>query len=131
MKVRNGFVSNSSSSSFVALVPKAEWSNIIVGLSDLEMAAIETLIKNKTFCGIDCIEYKSMSGNYSSFDYANMDEIRERAKELASQNNRTVPEEELEEDYIMDSVYEGTSKVEKAASALGKAGKAFTSSQEF
>lgn len=131
MKVRSGFVSNSSSSSFVALIPKTEWVGIIAGLSDIEMAAIETLIKDKTFCGVDCVEYKAMSGNYDSFEYSDMGAIINRAKDLAKQNGRTIPDEDLDEDNIMELVYEGTSKIETAAHKLGKANRAFTSSQEF
>lgn len=131
MKIRNGFVSNSSSSSFVALIPKTEWSSVVAGLSDIELAAIETLIRDATFCGTDCIEYKSMSGNYNSFDYADWDYIKERALELATQNGRTIPNEDFEKDIISDLVYEGTNKVENAACKLSKANKAFVSSQEF
>ena len=61
MKVRTGFVSNSSSSSFVALVEKEAHEQALQSLPELYRELIlENGLEEVTFCGISCI---SVHGN--------------------------------------------------------------------
>jgi len=69
MKIRSGFVSNSSSSSFVAWVPKEEWETLKQTFDSLEMAIAEYLTDTSNVFGQECISFHSVSGNYDSFEY--------------------------------------------------------------
>jgi hypothetical protein len=129
MKIRNGFVSNSSSSSFVALVPKIDWQSMIATMSPIEQAAVESLSGDTTFCGIECVDYACNSGNDDSLEYADWDKIRERAKELAAAKGITLPEEDLEDDSIRSLAYDASHKLKSEIRKLGK--KAYTCTQDW
>ena len=69
MKYRNGFVSNSSSSSFMILLRKEDYLEVYNNLSDLERDIVnflepETINK----FGIEFIKLSGMTGNYSSLE---------------------------------------------------------------
>jgi hypothetical protein len=69
MKIRMGFVSNSSSSSFVIFVKKSDFDKIQATLSDLEkdiLAFIEP--KNVKAFDMDLVKISYLSGNVDSFD---------------------------------------------------------------
>jgi len=68
MKIRQGFVSNSSSSSFVALIPAPEWESIISKIGIIELSVIKKYTNTVNFCGIECIKVHYIRGEYDSFD---------------------------------------------------------------
>jgi hypothetical protein len=55
MKTRNGFVSNSSSSSFVCVVRKEDHEKILSELSEKEKSLISGLFKESSFAGIPVV----------------------------------------------------------------------------
>jgi len=65
MKIRSGFVSNSSSSSFVMIVKKEAYENVFSNLSKLEQKLAEDLFKETNVFGELCMlieEYSDMGG---------------------------------------------------------------------
>lgn len=74
MKVRNGFVSNSSSSSFLVLVKKEGYDEWFNNLNLAQQQILNHLGKyNKDVFGTPCFSYEGSHGNYSSFDGFNFD----------------------------------------------------------
>lgn len=70
MKTRNGFVSNSSSSSFTVIVPKVAADKVMAKLSPYEKICVKYLRRNKTFMGNDISIFQGMSGStYDTFEY--------------------------------------------------------------
>jgi spore maturation protein CgeB len=64
MKIRTGFVSNSSSSSFVAVLTKETFDKFTASLSPIaQVVAKWSDIDNKTLDGTSMVIYLSMSGN--------------------------------------------------------------------
>ena len=70
MKTRQGFVSNSSSSSFVIVTTKEVATQAKVGLSPYELIVVEFLeSKVPPFCGNEIVLYHHTSGNQDVFEY--------------------------------------------------------------
>ena len=69
MKIRQGFVSNSSSSSFVIFVEKKDYDKIVAELSVLEKDILSAVSpeKIKAF-GKNLMKIGYMSGNYSTLE---------------------------------------------------------------
>jgi hypothetical protein len=69
MKVRQGFVSNSSSSSFMICLRKEDYKEVFNSLSKLEQELVKHLhpIDKKVF-GLDLKIISGTSGNYDSFE---------------------------------------------------------------
>ena len=69
MKTRNGFVSNSSSSSFVIVVPTETYDKVVATLSDLEKRMVKHMgSKSKTLFGKNISVISGVSGNYDSLE---------------------------------------------------------------
>lgn len=69
MKIRNGFVSNSSSSSFMIALKEEDFNEIYKGLSPLEKELVDHLgTEEKKAFGINLRVLSGMEGNYSSFE---------------------------------------------------------------
>ena len=68
MKIRNGFVSNSSSSSFVCIIRKEAFDKVIAKKGLLWKAFALQFFSKSTVLGIDCMYFEGMTGNYSTFD---------------------------------------------------------------
>ena len=71
MKIRNGFVSNSSSSSFVIVMKKKDFEGFYSQLDDVEKAIVNHVLDHTTY-KLDDQEFSVMSGvtgNESSFAY--------------------------------------------------------------
>jgi hypothetical protein len=69
MKIRSGFVSNSSSSSFVLFTSKENYDKVYKEFDALEKAVADYVSSNGgTFNGIPLIKLGYISGNYDSFE---------------------------------------------------------------
>jgi hypothetical protein len=68
MKTRNGFVSNSSSSSFVIIVPKKVADKVVNQYTPYEKEYINFVRKNKKFMGKDVSIFAGSTGSQNSWD---------------------------------------------------------------
>ena len=132
MKIRSGFVSNSSSSSFVALIPKAEWADIMMkNRSIIAQAVAGQLTSNVQFCGMDLIEFSFIEGNHDTFD-GSYESLAEDATRLAEEQNTIIPDEDLEEDTFQELVHDARSELQEAIEDLGKRGdRVYITEEEF
>lgn len=126
MKTRNGFVSNSSSSSFIALVPKDEWSNIIATLNPIEMIFVEKLTDDISFCGIDCVEYGYVNGNYDTFEFIDWEE----EQKVAEQISISLGASSLSIDDLQNIAYNVRDKIDSMLDKLSS-NKIYTHSEDF
>ena len=86
MKIRNGFVSNSSSSSFLVVMSAKDYQNILNDLNPLEVAIVEQAdSKRGSIGGQDLVMHSHITGNYSTLEGINNSYIIERAKEIADE----------------------------------------------
>jgi len=70
MKIRQGFVSNSSSSSFVYIMSKSDFEDSLSKMDDYQKEVIEKLRPSeKKFLGNDVVIISGCRGNSSSFDF--------------------------------------------------------------
>jgi hypothetical protein len=77
MKIRLGFVSNSSSSSFLAVIKKEDWDKAIATLSDFTLRAIKDngcLSVCKVF-GMDAVSFSYMTGNIDFSEESDEEEV--------------------------------------------------------
>lgn len=113
MKTRNGFVSNSSSSSFVIVVPTTVVDEVIKDYTPYEKKFINFVRKNKEFMGVNISLFSGCTGNEDSWEY-NFDFTKKRDdmdedivdEEDIIQNNR---------DYFYEVWNEFIKKLKKAA----------------
>lgn len=134
MKIRHGFVSNSSSSSFLAIIPKADWETVMNGRSPLTKAVAEELISPAKFCGMDLIEFSYIAGQYDTFDDGGdcYESIAERAEELAKECGEPISEEDMQRDNFQALVYESRREITKALYDIEKLNsKVYTHTEEF
>ena len=76
-KYRNGFVSNSSSSSFVLIVMKSEHEQVLAKFTDFERAVIKYAMEEAILLGIpvmvfhelNIMDYSSVWGDGDQFEY--------------------------------------------------------------
>lgn len=123
MKIRNGFVSNSSSSSFLVLIVKDEYDSIINTVNPLTQAVVEQLSNSASFLGTECVAYNHMSGgSYCDFEWLSETECRKRAEEISKETGREYNEDDLE---FWQSVEEFEEKIDQ------KSDKVFTNSLDF
>jgi len=117
MKVRLGFVSNSSSSSFLALIPKKVFESICNNLTPFEEALVRQLVieYDIVFCSIPCCLYECRHGNHTFLDWINSEEVIKDAKVIAK--SRGIAYNKNDE-YHLSKVEE---KIEQKMSDLEKA----------
>lgn len=99
MKIRSGFVSNSSSSSFVMFVQKEDYDKVFETLDDLEKDIIKHINPREVNAfGKKLIKIGCISGNYSSFEDYNYDgDLTEEQKDYLENDGP---------DCIMDNIIE-------------------------
>ena len=131
MKIRHGFVSNSSSSSFVALVAEDDWKKMLKDKSPIIRAVAEYLSNRTRFHGMDLVEFEFVSGNYDSLggDDSAVETIQEHALEMAEEDGVIIPDEDLETNNFQDLVYDARREISKAIEKLGD--QAYTNEQDF
>jgi len=91
MKIRTGFVSNSSSSSFVAVLAKDDFNKLLETLTPVAKTVISYLqIENKKLNNTEMIVYSAIEGN-ASFDplFERVDKIEFLNKVLALADNNS------------------------------------------
>ena len=134
MKTRSGFVSNSSSSSYVIVVEKTEFDKLKATLTDLQkdiLAYLSGRGESQRFMGNEVVTIQYTEGNYSTLeDYAEgMGEtgyqgIREKklreAKERALKENEDATWEDLEIEGDDIDAYEEWEKVIEKIDKLPK-----------
>ena len=82
MKSRQGFVSNSSTSSYIIIIPDENFEEVISELSEIQQKIIKELVNDEEVIGIKSKVLSYMSGNISSFeDYEFSEELQEEIEE--------------------------------------------------
>ena len=73
MKIRNGFVSNSSSSSFILITSKENYDKASENLSDVQKKFLEDIMHRKVFNGNKIVYFQHYSsyGGSSELNYIN------------------------------------------------------------
>jgi len=111
MKIRTGFVSNSSSSSFVLIVTKDEYDRVCSQEDPIVRAILEAVMKSTNVLGNECMLYDDCSSEYW-FEDVDQDTIVNRAIEIANGGRITsdpdAPHDpdELKE-FLKEIVYDG------------------------
>jgi len=82
MKIRNGFVSNSSSSSYIVIADKKATDEIKNNLDPIELAILDVLYESSKILGIDCYSFSWMDGEAGEYMSDVADNVMERAKEI-------------------------------------------------
>lgn len=117
MKIRNGWVSNSSSSSFVIFASREAFDAALEGLTDIEKKIANLFISKKSedFLGRKVYSYSYCSGNNGDYYY---DQVRDVICNVALNENED--EDELNDKY-MDFAFGGfESLVTKKAKEMGE-----------
>lgn len=123
MKIRTGFVSNSSSSSFCLFASKEAFTKALQSCSDVEKRIISEFTEQKKFMGKEIWKYSYLSGNYG--DYYT-DRVREIAESYLEEN----PNAEIDQDYLMDFAFGNfENKLKQIADGMHEG--ILTDSQEF
>jgi len=73
MKIRTGFVSNSSSSSFVCVTTKKEVNRLLKDETPYGRAVIRSIMSDHILDGKELVLLAAITGNISTFDYLQLD----------------------------------------------------------
>lgn len=116
MKIRNGFVSNSSSSSFVLVVLKDEYDKVRTVEDPIQQAIMDASMGSTKVLGQSCMIFDDFcsNGGDGAFEYVDKDEIVKAAKALALAQGRPVcsdsdyPTDPSEQDaWLHDTISDG------------------------
>ena len=135
MKLRQGFVSNSSSSSFVLIATKEAWEKGLENLTDFEKDILEQLeedISEKKVLGKDCIVF----WKYNNAGWSSTEELSpnmELFEEHCQIRHPEITEKEKEEliEYCSDEVYQALYKLEELVKELNKEDEFFIDGCDF
>lgn len=94
MKSRQGFVSNSSTSSFILITTKENFDKCYNELNDVEKKIVDFVTDEAKFLDTDCRTIEYIQGNYSTFEYDD--------PELTSEDFEKIEEEY---DYCREDFY--------------------------
>lgn len=110
MKIRQGFVSNSSSSSYVVVLGRAQYDEILRDMTGFERHVISSLEPvPQTFLEQEVVVISWMSGNCDSFEYVDCSDF---AKYLDK-------EEEEDVEVVREKMYDTRSKFNQLAKKAG------------
>lgn len=131
MKIRTGFVSNSSSSSFIAVLTKRQFESI--DFSPEERASIDELfVKESQLDGNELIMIHSVSGNIDDVDYLDVNKFKESVIKYARKSGSNLAEYENEDHFFFQDLFsESCYELRKRLSSLEKEGKCMTYKAEF
>lgn len=112
MKIRSGFISNSSSSCFVALIPMSELPNL--NLTSLEKTILHFTSQEITFLGQKCLNVETYSGNACNLyndEEISEEDIIQKLKEIDLDN--PILKEVAENYSIEDRIFEAQSSLQE------------------
>ena len=137
MKIRAGFVSNSSSSSFVLIIKKDAYSEWRSQSDPIVQAAADAVMESYNIFGNECMLYEYASNDYW-FDHISIDEIVKKAKEMAKEQNvgiatkiaqlNNVREEDINDEWLYDNASEILYSIKYSFGDYIKDGKAWSHS---
>ena len=110
MKVRQGFVSNSSSSSFVVFLKKEDYKEVYNRLSNLEKELVNYLKPtNKKAFGLDIVCISGVSGNCDSFEEfsTNIELTNEEQEALEGEGAHCIFDEKIYKKFLEKDHLEG------------------------
>jgi len=129
MKIRTGFVSNSSSSSFVAVVDKEAYEQMKSTLGPMALAVLEELGVGQTKAfGRDCVIYEVMHGNHSWTDWVDRDKIGKNATKIAATQDKSLAHMGDDE---WQNLYEAEEEISNKLRDLAEQGLGFTHETDF
>jgi len=116
VKIRNGFVSNSSSSSFFTAVTKEGHEKVLSKMNDLEKTVVEAIVRKGKFAGIDIFTLSKSqdAGDFDSLEDELSGVISTIINELEDKG------EKFYEDDVCDDVYDAVSEYQSKVSELGE-----------
>lgn len=80
MKIRSGFVSNSSSSSFLVIMKKEDYQKVASTFTPVQKALANHFnITEKKILDTDCVIYKNTYGNYGYSEWLEWDAVEKEA----------------------------------------------------
>ena len=102
MKIRTGFVSNSSSSSFLLIAKQSAYDDIVKDLTKFEIAVAEALSSKSKLFGEDVVVFSGWSDSgSSSWEY------------IFDEMDYALSEEDEEDENLLDKPYEAYDKIVK------------------
>ncbi len=142
MKIRTGFVSNSSSSSFVAVALKSVYDGYIKTEDPIIQAVAEAVVGEETVLGHECVSYSTWCdrGGNDPWEYDwDGTAIVARAKEIAKEQGKPVcsdkncPAEDANDydDYLKDIAREALYDVGHSIGALGNKDESWSHSEDW
>lgn len=114
MKIRNGFVSNSSSSSFVVFFPTEEGAKVRENLNENAKCVFDLFVKptGKKIGGVSISSFEKLEGNAADNSY---DIERDQFSDFLKSSNEEIDEDDFC-DYMHEAFNDSLSEVAKTLS---------------